>query len=226
MKKEIQIKVPNDYSAISLKKYLQLQEDLKNYEGESDAQTAFLLYHLCGLTPELTSKLDVTTLGNIKQDLDKLLKRQDFPLQRTIKFGDEEFGFVPNLSDIEYGAYLDLAKFETLTIDKNWPTIMSILYRPITSKRGALYDIKGYEGVKDDEKDKWMDVPMDFHFGTFFFFNRIYKDLLNGILKSLREEVSKQGMQHPHIQQILQESGKVINQLQSLQEKTFSNLSL
>ena len=58
MKKEITLTIPNDYSAISLKKYLRLQEDLKNYEDDSDAQTAFLLFHLCGLTPEVTSKLD------------------------------------------------------------------------------------------------------------------------------------------------------------------------
>lgn len=224
MKREIAFTVPKDYSAVSLKKYLRLQDDLKNYEDDPDAQTAFLLYHLCELTPEITSQLDISVLGNIKMDLDTLLKRQDFPLQRQIKIGEVEYGFEPNLGEMPYGAYLDLSKFETLSIDKNWATVMSILYRPITKKIGLLYEIKGYEGVKEDDEDKWLDVPMDFHFGTFFFFNRIYKDLLNGILKSLKEEALKQGTPHPHLQQILQESGEAIKVLQSLQERTYSNL--
>jgi hypothetical protein len=163
-------------------------------------------------------------LGKIKSDLDTLLNRQDFPLQRRITIGEVEYGFEPNLGEMPYGAYLDLSKFETLSIDKNWSTVMSILYRPITNKAGALYEIKGYGGVKEDDEDKWLDVPMDFHFGTFFFFNRIYKDLLNAILKSLTEEVLKGETQHPHLQQILRESGEAIKVLQSLQERTYSSL--
>jgi hypothetical protein len=224
MRKEIQFNVPKDYSAVSLKKYLLLQDDLKNYEGDTDAQTAFLLYHLCGLTPEVIVQLDVSVLGKIKSDLDVLLNRQDFPLQRSIKIGEVEYGFEPNLGEMPYGAYLDLSKFETLSIDKNWATVMSILYRPIINKAGALYEIKGYGGVEEGDEDKWLEIPMDFHFGTFFFFNRIYKDLLNGILKSLTEEVSKGGTQHPHLHQILQESGEAIKVLQSLQERTYSSL--
>lgn len=223
MKKEITLTIPNDYSAISLKKYLRLQEDLKNYEDDSDAQTAFLLFHLCGLTPEVTSKLDITTLGNIKQDLNKLLNKQDYDLQRIVKIGDKEYGFEPNLGDMAYGAYLDLSKYETISIDRNWPTIMSILYRPVTQKRGALYEIESYQGVTDEMEEKWLDVSMDVHFSTFFFFNRIYQDLLNDILRYSKEEVLKEVTPHPHIQQIFQESGEAIKAFQSLQEKISRN---
>ena len=33
MKKAVEIKVPNDYSAITLRQYLKVQKDLKSYEG-------------------------------------------------------------------------------------------------------------------------------------------------------------------------------------------------
>lgn len=223
MRKEVSITVPKDYSAVTLKKYLRLQEDLKNYEDDGDAQTAFLLFHLCGLTPEVTSKLDITTLTNIKLDLNNLINKQDYELQRIIKIKDKEYGFEPNLGDMAYGAYLDLSKYETLSIDKNWPTIMSILYRPVTQKRGALYEIEPYQGVTEEMEDMWYDVSMDVHFSTFFFFNRIYMDLLKGILKSSKEEVLKQETPHPHIQQIFQESGEAIKAFQSLQEKISRN---
>lgn len=224
MRKEVEITVPNDWSAVSLRKYLQLQDDMENYKDDEDAQNAFLLYHLCGLTPEVTSQLDINTLGNIKQDLQKLLNKQDYDLTRLVKIGDVEYGFEPNLSEMSYGAYLDLSKFETLSIDKNWPTIMSILYREVKRKQGVLYEIKAYEGVTKQQQERWLDVNMDVHFSTFFFFNRIYKALLNDILKSLKEGVSKEGTPHPHIQQILHESGEAIKALQSLQERTYSNL--
>lgn len=223
MKKEVKLVVPNDYSAVTLKKYLRLQDDLKNYEEDKDAQTAFLLFHLCGLTPEVTSKLDVNTLGNIKADLQKLLNKQDYDLQRIVKIDGVEYGFEPNLGDMPYGAYLDLSKFESLSIDKNWPTIMSILYRRVTQKMGALYEIESYSGVTEDMEEKWLDVSMDVHFSTFFFFNRTYKALLNDILKSSKEEVLKEVTPHPHIQQIFHESGEAIKALQSLQEKISQN---
>lgn len=218
MKKEIQIVVPNDYSAVSLKKYLRIQDDLETYKDDKEAQDAFLLWNLCGITPQIINGLDVDTISKIKSDLNKLLNFQEYELQRIIKIGDVEYGFEPNLANMAYGAYLDISKFETLSIDKNWSTIMNILYRPISKKRGALYEIETYTGNATDE-DKWLDVTMDVHFGCFFFFNRIYKALVNDILKSLKEEALKGETQHPHIQQILHESGEAIKALQSLQEK-------
>ena len=118
MKKDIKIEVPNDYSAVSLKKYLRLQKDLKAYEGDTKAQDAFLLWNLCGLTPEITNKLDVETLTNITNDLRGFLNKNDFELQRIVEIDGKKYGFEPNLSKLSYGAYLDISSFETLSIDE------------------------------------------------------------------------------------------------------------
>ena len=211
MKKTIEIVVPKDYSALTLKKYLKLQDDLKNYEGDTEAQDAFLLYNLCGLTPDITQGLDSETLNNIKNDLYGLLNQKDFELKRKIKIGDTEYGFEPNLSEMPYGAYLDISKFETLTIDDNWKTIMSILYRPIVKKSGALYEIQKYNGVEPWDEEKWLDVPMDVHFGAYFFFVNLQMDLLNATLNSLKKEAEEE--KSPHIKSILERSGEVIRQL-------------
>lgn len=225
MKKEISITVPNDFSAVTLKQYLRIQNDLDNYSDDKEAQDAFLLWNLCKLTPDITNKLDVNTLESIKNDLYKLLNNQEYDLQKIITIGDTKYGFEPNLSNLAYGAYLDISKFETLSIDKNWSYVMSVLYRKVTQTRGALYDIEPYKGVEEDDEDKWLDVTMDIHFGCFFFFNRILKDLLNGILNYSRDQVLTQETHHPYIKQIFQQSGEVINRLQSLQETTFSILT-
>lgn len=217
MIQEIKIEVPNDYSGITLRQYLNLQRDITNYEGDEEATNAALFYHICGIEPKILSQLDTNTFAKIKSQLYTFLGNINFLLQRTITIEGVKYGFEPNLSKMSYGAYLDISKFENMGIDENWPKILSVLYRPIQKERGGLYSIQEYKGWKDWETDKWYDVNMDFHFGCFFFFNRLYKDLSLGILNSLKEspEIPR------NIKSILDESGQVISQLQLLQGKTY-----
>jgi hypothetical protein len=217
MIQEIKIEVPNDYSGITLRQYLNLQRDITNYEGDEEATNAALFYHICGIEPQILSQLDTHTFAKIKSQLYTFLGNINFLLQRTITIEGVKYGFEPNLSKMSYGAYLDISKFETMGIDQHWPKILSVLYRPIEKERGGLYTIQEYKGWKDWETDKWYDVNMDFHFGCFFFFNRLYKDLSLAILNSLKgsPEIPR------NIKSILDESGEVISQLQLLQGKTY-----
>ena len=214
MSKQIEIKVPNDFSAINLKQYVNLQRDLEANEGDTVAQDAYLVFNLTGLTPDMTKELDSDIISNIRKDLTKLLGKTDYDLQRTIKIGDVEYGFEPNLSAMPYGAYLDISRFDNIQLNYDWPSILSILYRPIKKKRGALYEIEKYKGAEPWDDDKWWEVGMDFHFGCFFFFIRLYKDLVKGTLNSLKKEEMS-----PNIKSILEESGEVIQQLSNLQKE-------
>ena len=215
MKKEIEITVPTDYSAVSLKKYLKIQEDLETYKDDKEAQDAFLLYNIIGLTPEVIIKLDSDTITSIKKDLYAFLGKTDFELQKFVTIDGVKYGFEPNLSKMAYGAYLDLSSYQNIALDKNWASIMNILYRPVTKTKGALYSIEPYSNDKQDNKDKWLDVNMDIHFGCFFFFNRILKELTKDTLKSLREEALEDPAVNLHTKRILQESGALINRLLS-----------
>ena len=217
MIQEIKIEVPNDYSGITLRQYLNLQRDITNYKDDEEAMNAALFYHICGIEPQILSQLDTNTFAKIKSQLYTFLGNINFLLQRTITIEGVKYGFEPNLSKMSYGAYLDISKFENMGIDENWPKILSVLYRPIVKETGGLYTIQEYKGWKEWETDKWYDVNMDFHFGCFFFFNRLYKDLSLGILNFLKEspEIPR------NIKSILDESGQVISQLQLLQGKTY-----
>ena len=215
MKKEISITVPKDYSAIPLKKYIQIENDMEQYKDDDAAQSAFLLYNLCGITPKVVNSLDSETLNKINKDLTKFLNKTDFELQRFITIGGVKYGFEPNLSKMAYGAYLDISKNQTLLIDRNWKNIMSILYRPVVNTKGALYSIEPYKGFDEEEANQWLDVSMDIHFGCFFFFNRILKELTKDTLKSLREAALKDTEVNPHTKRILRESGELINRLLS-----------
>jgi len=212
MKQELTIKVPNDYSAITLTKYLKLYKDLELYKDIPEALTATLFWHLCGLEPATLNKIDVDTFVKIKEQLNTFISKADHELIRFVNVNGVEYGFEPNLSEMAYGAYIDISKFDTLTIDDNWHKVMSILYRPVTKKLGKLYEIKPYTGK--EESEHWKEVSMDVHLGAMFFFINLSKVLPSVILKSLTmtEEI-------PHnIKSILEGSGELIKRLSHSQE--------
>jgi hypothetical protein len=183
MKQEIKIEVPTKWSAVTLKQYLALRKDLETYAGEEEAITACLFHHLCKFPLEYIQQLNIDTYIAIREDLISFFNNIDMPLQKFIQIDGVEYGFEPDLSRMAYGAYIDISKYETFEINEKWAEIMSILYRPLIKTTGKLYDIKAYDGNIDG--DKFMDVPMDVHFGTLFFLKTLLKDLLKDTQKSL-----------------------------------------
>jgi hypothetical protein len=206
MKQQIEIIVPTDWSAITLRKYIELTNDLKLYDGDDEAQTAALFYHLCKLEPNVLPKLDAETYLSIKDNLYSFINDNNLDLKKEITLNGIQYGFYPNLSKIEYGAYVDISKYNEMALDERWAEVMSILYRPITKRIGSLYEVEPYSGKID--KEQWLGVTMDVHFGAWFFFINLSKELLRGILNYTKE----MGL-HPNIKSILERSGEVIQQL-------------
>ena len=207
MKQQLTISVPKDYSAVTLSKYLAFKEDLEAYKDEEDATDVIVFNHICGVPAELVKKIDAETYTKIRNDLQSFMANVDYPLQRIIRIGDVEYGFEPNLSKMSYGAYLDISKWDAITIDRNWSKIMAILYRPIVKKVGTSYEIQPYNGENVDEK-MWDDVTMDIHFGALFFFTNLLKELVSFTLNSLKG----QGVIPQSISSILERNGNLIPQ--------------
>ena len=210
MNKEIEIKVPKEWSAVSLKDYLALRKDMETYKDEPEAVVACMFHHLCHFPVDYLKGLDVETYSAIKDDLLGFLGKTEHPLERFITIDGIEYGFEPDLSKIAYGAYVDISKYDNIGIDDKWGDIMSILYRPVISKNKTLYSIKAYDGVIDG--DKFLNVNMDVHFGTLFFLISLLKDLLSCTLSSLKME------ELPiNIKSILDANGKAIAHLSNSQ---------
>ena len=203
MKKQINIEVPNDWSAVTLRDYIRLADDLKSYEGDDEAITATLFHHLAKFNVAMLKDLDTETYTLIKDKLYSFLQNTNYPIQREIEIDGVKYGFEPNLSQMSYGAYVDISKYEKLQIDKQWAEVMSILYRPIIKRYGKLYDTIPYEGLIDSEL--FLDVTMDIHFGCLFFFVNLSKDLWNSTLSSLMQ-TSPELVPH-RLKSILERSG-------------------
>jgi hypothetical protein len=218
MIKEIQISIPTTWSDVKLKKWLELQKEVDNYKDDEDAVSALMLYHLCGLSPEYASGIAVDDYVMIRNDIANFINNVDLPFQRFIYIDGVEYGFEPNLSNMTYGAFADITKYNTIQIDYNWANIMSILYRPVDKRQGDMYTIKPYTGELNPKL--FLEVGMDIHFGCLFFFVNLLKNLQSSILKSTMEMELPQ-----NIRLILGKNGERIQQLLNLQEETSLKLT-
>lgn len=221
MKEKIKLEVPNSWKGVTLRDYLALRKDMDSYKDNEEAVFACLLHHLCHFPVEYLEQMDIDTYIAIKRDVTGFFTKIEHELVRFITIDGVEYGFEPNLSQMAYGAYLDIAKYESVSIDDKWAEIMSILYRPVTNKMGALYDIEPYTGKLQPEN--FMSVPMDIHFGTLFFLINLQTDLLKSTLKSSMPEL----MEVPLLQklkQTLDENGKVIHPLFNYHQVILPNL--
>lgn len=205
MRKEIEISIPQSYEDITLRKYLALQKELKNYEDNEEAQAAVLVTYLCGIDSDDLTGLGRADYVNISSEISNWIGNTNHPLQQFIWIGGVEYGLEPDLSQMSYGAYADITQYNTITIDENWAKIMSILYRPVTKRVRDTYEIERYTGLIDS--DKFLGVSMDKHFGTLFFFVNLSTDLVKSILNSTKAEVTQ-----PNIKSILERSGEIILQ--------------
>lgn len=205
MRKTLTLEIPTSWKDVTLKQYLALQADMEAYRDDEEAQTALMLYHLCGLNAEYIKQLSAESYNIVRSKLNEFISPESIELQQFVTVGGVEYGFEPNLSKMSYGAYADITKYDTIAVDKNWAKVMSILYRPVEKKQFGKYSIKPYDGEMDETK--WLDVNMEVQWGALFFFVRLQMDLLSGILKSLKEEEVPASMRS-----ILARSGELMQQ--------------
>ena len=88
---------------------------------------------------KLVKKIGVSvyTATEIMDVLKKMLDAEpgDIPFSKVFKFKDEEYGFVPNLSKLSTGEYIDLEAYCKDDPMQNLHIIMSVLFRKVVNKR-------------------------------------------------------------------------------------------
>jgi hypothetical protein len=217
MNKQLTLTIPTDWNGISLKTYLALQKELTNYGDDEEAMVAIMLQTLCGLDAKYLKGLAINDYHMLRNELGTFINKVDHELIPIVEWKGVKYGFEPNLSQMSYGSYLDISKYDTLAIDDNWVKIMNILYRPITQRTGEMYSIEPYTAEIDNtaEISQW---GMDIHFGALFFFLHLSTDLVTSIPNFLKELDN-----HPNTKQILQRSGEVTKQLLNSRVVTLPN---
>jgi hypothetical protein len=167
--KEVKLTIPDKWSDITIEtyqKYVEIQEG----RGSEKNKVVKSLALLCGVSPFVVKKMAYKDLleiiGIIKTMIDTEPDKEEF--RKTFMFKKEEYGFVPNLSGISTGEYIDLENYCKNPIE-NLHIIMSILYRKVTFKRNERYTIESYN--PDEFKEEiFKECPMDIALSSLGFF--------------------------------------------------------
>jgi hypothetical protein len=184
---EVQINVPSTLNEIPLKHYQDFLNVQKNSSDEEFvAQKMVEIF--CGIRLIEVAKIKLTSLNELIAHFTTLFSQVP-KFQPTFKIGDIEFGFIPELEEISFGEYVDLDSH--LQSWDNFHKAMSVLYRPIKTRKGDKYDIKDYD-PNPDMQELMKFAPLDICIAASVFFWTLESDLLQATLNYLEKEIAKE----------------------------------
>jgi hypothetical protein len=118
--------------------------------------------------------------------------------ERKVRVGAIELGFIPDLTQMTFGEYVDLDSTCTnlykggkLNADAALK-MMAILYRPVMAKWAGRYDIDKYDSLKvpryiDDVKK----LTLDHVLNVLVFFSSLEQELYGSSLDYLAKEITE-----------------------------------
>lgn len=210
----VEINVPDSLNEITLEQY-QKFEKLNTKENEG---STFLLQKMveifCNLDLKDVAEIKYKSVQEIVVHLNSIFDAKH-SLIPTFNLKGVEYGFMPVLDDMTLGEYVDLDEY--LGDWKSMHKAMSVLYRPVTFKKGHKYNIEPYKGVNNIMKD----APLDVVFAAMVFFWNLNNELVQTILNYLPKEMEKLTTQQ---KERLEASGVGINQSMVLLKEMLPSL--
>jgi len=219
--KQIELEVPTTLSDIKLwqyQKYMKIIEQNKTEDAEdedkiNDFLNMKLVEIFCNVSLRDVIRIPLSEYNKILEILNKAFAEKPKLIQR-FKLLDVDMGFIPKLDDITLGEYVDI---ETNITDwQKMHKAMAVLYRPVNFKAKDKYDIAPYK-VNEEIQELMKEMPLDVAISSMVFFYDLGKDLLEAIPKYLKDNLTKEDMQH--LETHLEKNGVGINQfMHSLKE--------
>jgi len=199
----MRIEVPTSLNQITIGQFLKWRNAV---DKSSEEFLPFQLVSIfCNIDLNEVIKIPLKQFEEITSTLGIALSEQPKHIER-FKMNGVEYGFIPNLDSITTAEYIDLDAYIETDVLKS----MMVMYRPIESSFGKLYNIKEYSGTDGFEIMK--DAPASVFLGAKVFFWNLSKDLLKCLPNYLERITTDQE------KTILEQNGVGIFQLtQSLQ---------
>jgi hypothetical protein len=199
MNMEFTLRLPKDINDIKLHTY---QKWHKIYEANKDAtDNNFLeikmLEIFCGLTSKEAALVPYQEAQKAVNHIVDVLQEETPLTDRWSITGSDgvtvDFGFIPNLSKISLGEYIDLDTYITDIDELN--RAMAVLYRQVHEswKDKKAYRIAEYEG-SDLLADVMKEMPLGIALGAMVFFYRLEMKLLEHSMLSLAQAAQTMGV--------------------------------
>lgn len=127
---------------------------------------------LCGLPKPMVQRIAFADVARIARIMVKLMeppKTEEFPLVPRFTLGNVEYGFIPDWSELSLGEFVDLEEYCKGDVWESLPDVLSVMYRPVVSSMGPLYEIQPYK-PSPGQRDKMLECPMNVALGAMVFF--------------------------------------------------------
>lgn len=158
----MKITIPTSQSEITLRQYIQAQDKTER------EQLAIYL----NISPETLDQLPQSIYDEALLNIGKAMEEDQSDLQRFFTIGGTEYGFIPDLNDIESGAFA-IAENTCTDID-NAHEFINALFRPVKRKVSLFYSVKDYEPRR---AETLLDAPLSAYTSAVVFFYRLGNDL-------------------------------------------------
>lgn len=183
---KLKLQIPDSLDDITLEQYIEFDK----INIDSNKETTFLMQKtieiFCKVDLDLTLQIKYNDLVDITNHIYDVLNQVP-DVVTVFKMDDIEYGFIPKLDDITLGEYIDLDTY--LGDWYNMHKAMSVLYRPVTYRKGERYVIEPYDGSK--YAVQMLKMPLSITIGAMVFFWNLKKELLNLTLNCLKEEIGE-----------------------------------
>ena len=165
-RKQFEVIVPTEWKDITIaeyQKYLELSR-LKRKTKDDEIIAMF-----CKVDKKILKKLKLKDKKTLIEKINKFVNsKNNIDLEKRIEFNGKKYGFIPNLSKITTGEYVDLEEYGS-NINANLHRVMSVLYREIDKEAGKYYSVKPYD-PNELEIDKFKNLPMSITLSALDFF--------------------------------------------------------
>ena len=176
-REQFEVIVPTEWKDITIaefQRYLQIANTKRKTRDDE------IISMFCKIDKKLIKRLQLKQKKLLVDKINKFVNsKNETILEKRIKFKGKQFGFVPNLSKITTGEFVDIEEYGK-DINKNLHRIMSVLYREVNREVGEFYSVKPYD-PDELEIDKFKDLPMSTTLSAIDFFFRLGKNLLEDL---------------------------------------------
>jgi hypothetical protein len=191
-KKKFEVIVPTEWKDITIAEY---QRYLVLSSSKRKGVDDDIISMFCKIDKKLLKKLKLKDKKIIANKIYNFVNsKSEGELEKKIKFKGKKYGFVPNLSKITTGEFVDIEQYGK-DINKNLHRVMSVLYREIDREAGRFYSVKPYD-PDELEIDKFKDLPMSTTLSAIDFFFRLGKNLLEDLSNYSRVVMKSREKKH------------------------------
>jgi hypothetical protein len=174
---------------ITLNQYIDYQNAVDKVEQ---------VHVITGKSSESIRLLQVHVIDEIIETFEAAIRLSSGDFERTVRIGAYELGFIPDLSSMSFGEYVDMDTVcgdiykDGVIMGEAAHKMMSILYRPIKAKFGKYYDIEAYDSNgKRKYEDAIGKLTLDHVLNTLLFFSTLEIELYNDSLVYLAKEITE-----------------------------------